>query len=98
MRAMRVPLGAKAVDDLLGGGFEGGCITLLFGEAGGGKTKNCLPPPGNGGRGGEKGIYIDTEGGAMEGPGERWGGELGDMPEKTPLPGPDPFCGPEGPS
>jgi DNA repair protein RadB len=63
---MRVPLGAKAVDDLLGGGFEGGCITLLFGEAGSGKTNICLQLARNVVRAGKKVIYIDTEGVSME--------------------------------
>jgi len=63
---MRVPLGAKAVDDLLGGGFEGGCITLLFGEAGSGKTNMCLQLARNVVRAGKKVIYIDTEGVSME--------------------------------
>src|SRR2546428_664164 len=42
LHAMRVPLGAKSIDDLLGGGFEGGCITLLYGEAGSRETNLCL--------------------------------------------------------
>src|SRR5438445_12961007 len=63
---MRVPLGAKAVDDRLGGGFEGGCITLLVGEAGSGKTNLCLQLARNVVRAGKKVIYIDTEGVSME--------------------------------
>ncbi len=63
---MRVPLGAKSVDDLLGGGFEGGCITLLYGEAGSGKTNLCLQLARNVVRAGKKVIYIDTEGVSME--------------------------------
>ena len=63
---MRVPLGCKPVDDLLGGGFEGGCITLIFGEAGSGKTNVCLQLARNVVRAGKKVIYIDTEGVSME--------------------------------
>ena len=63
---MRVPLGCKPVDDLLGGGFEGGCITLIFGEAGNGKTNVCLQLARNVVRAGKKVIYIDTEGVSME--------------------------------
>ncbi|HTD81230.1 MAG TPA: DNA repair and recombination protein RadB [Thermoplasmata archaeon] len=63
---MRVTLGAKSVDDLLGGGFEGGCITLLYGEAGSGKTNVCLQLSRNVVRSGKKTIYIDTEGVSME--------------------------------
>src|SRR5438094_861263 len=39
---MTVALGCRALDDLLGGGVEEGCITLLHGEAGSGKTNFCL--------------------------------------------------------
>lgn len=63
---MRVPLGAKSIDDLLGGGFEGGCITLIYGEAGSGKTNLCLQLARNVVRAGKKVIYIDTEGVSME--------------------------------
>ena len=63
---MRVPLGSKSIDALLGGGFEGGCITLVFGEAGSGKTNICLQAARNVVRAGKKVIYIDTEGVSME--------------------------------
>ena len=63
---MRVPLDCKSVDDLLGGGFEGGCITLIFGEAGSGKTNVCLQLARNVVRAGKRVIYIDTEGVSME--------------------------------
>ncbi len=63
---MRAPLGCRAIDELLGGGFEGGCIALLFGEAGSGKTNICLQLARNVVRGGKKAIYIDTEGVSME--------------------------------
>ena len=35
----RVPTGSKALDDLVGGGFETGAITECFGEFGSGKTQ-----------------------------------------------------------
>ncbi len=63
---MKVPSGCRSIDDLLGGGFEGGCITLLFGEAGSGKTNLCLQLARNVVRAGKKVIYIDTEGVSME--------------------------------
>ena len=63
---MKVPSGCRAIDELLGGGFEGGCITLLFGEAGSGKTNLCLQLARNVVRAGKKVIYIDTEGVSME--------------------------------
>ena len=63
---MRVALGCNSIDSLLGGGFEGGCITLVFGEAGSGKTNVCLQLARNVVRAGKKVIYIDTEGVSME--------------------------------
>ena len=63
---MRLPLECGPIDELLGGGFEPGCITLLFGEAGSGKTNICLQLARNAVRSGKKVIYIDTEGVSME--------------------------------
>ncbi|MGB2581308.1 MAG: DNA repair and recombination protein RadB [Thermoplasmata archaeon] len=62
----RVPVGAKALDELLGGGLEAGAITLLFGEAGTGKTNICLQVARNVALDGKKVVYIDTEGVSME--------------------------------
>jgi len=58
--------GSKALDDLLEGGFEGGAITLLFGEAGSGKTNICLQIASMVAAAGKKVIYIDTEGVSLE--------------------------------
>lgn len=63
---MKVPVGVRALDDLLGGGLEDGCITLLHGEAGSGKTNLCLQVARNAVRLGKKVIYIDTEGVSLE--------------------------------
>lgn len=63
---MKVALGCRPLDDLLGGGVEDGCITLLHGEAGSGKTNLCLQLARNVVRAGKKVIYIDTEGVSME--------------------------------
>jgi DNA repair protein RadB len=63
---MKVALGCRALDDLLGGGVEEGCITLLHGEAGSAKTNFCLLLARNVVRAGKKVIYIDTEGVSME--------------------------------
>lgn len=60
--------GSKDLDELLGGGFETGSITELFGEFRTGKSALChtlavtcqLPVNQGGGEG--KAIYIDTEG------------------------------------
>ena len=62
----RVPVGAKAIDELLDGGLEPGAITLLFGEAGTGKTNICLQVARNVALEGRKVVYIDTEGVSME--------------------------------
>jgi DNA repair protein RadB len=58
----RTPTGCKAFDDLLGGGIERGSITLLYGEAGAGKSNICLQTALNVIRKGEKVAYIDSEG------------------------------------
>lgn len=60
--------GSKELDRLLGGGFETGSITEMFGEFRTGKTQIChtlavtcqLPIEQGGGSG--KCLYIDTEG------------------------------------
>src|SRR3989449_1264197 len=66
VHAMKVALGCRALDDLLGGGVEEGCITLLHGEAGSGKTNFCLQLARNVVRAGHKVIYIDTEGVSLD--------------------------------
>ncbi len=58
--------GSKVLDALLEGGFEGGAITLLFGEAGSGKTNICLQVASLVAMSGKKVIYIDTEGVSLE--------------------------------
>ena len=59
---MKVPMGCACIDDLLGGGFEAGAITQIFGEAGSGKTNMCLQLASSVIRSGKKVIYIDSEG------------------------------------
>lgn len=59
-------IGSTALDDLLEGGLEGGAITLLFGEAGTGKTNICLQVSRNVALAGKKVVYIDTEGVSLE--------------------------------
>jgi len=51
-----------SIDNLLGGGIENGSVTLLYGEAGTGKTNICLQLAYNVARSGKKVAYIDTEG------------------------------------
>lgn len=58
--------GSKSLDELLEGGLEGGAITLLFGEAGSGKTNVCLQVASIVAQAGKKAIFIDTEGVSLE--------------------------------
>ena len=58
----RIPLNCPKFDRLLGGGIESGCVTLLYGEAGAGKTNVCLQAAREVAQKGEKVAYIDTEG------------------------------------
>jgi len=61
-----LPIGSKPLDDLLEGGLEGGAITLIFGEAGTGKTNICLQVARNVAMSGKKVVFIDTEGVSLE--------------------------------
>ena len=63
----KIRTGSESFDEVMGGGFETGAITELFGEFGSGKTQvahqlavNIQLPVEDGGLGG-KVIYIDTE-------------------------------------
>ena len=58
----RIPLGCSQFDRLIGGGIERGSVTLLYGEAGAGKTNVCLQLARNVAIDGKKIAYIDTEG------------------------------------
>ncbi|MBR4503383.1 MAG: DNA repair and recombination protein RadB [Candidatus Methanomethylophilaceae archaeon] len=58
----RIPLGCQKFDRLLGGGIEGGCVTLIYGEAGAGKTNVCLQFARSIVSQGERVAYIDSEG------------------------------------
>lgn len=58
----RIATGCKAFDALLGGGIEKGSITLLYGEAGAGKSNVCLQTALNVIKEGKKVAYIDSEG------------------------------------
>src|SRR3970282_35933 len=63
---MKTALGVPALDGLLDGGVEEGCITLLHGEAGSGKTNLCLQLARNVVRAGLKVIFIDTKGVSLD--------------------------------
>lgn len=54
--------GCKNIDELLGGGFESGTVTQLYGEAGSGKTNICLQAAIECVRKGKAVIFIDSEG------------------------------------
>ena len=54
--------GCKNIDELLGGGFESGTVTQLYGEAGSGKTNICLQAAVECARKGKTVIFIDSEG------------------------------------
>jgi DNA repair protein RadB len=55
-------MGCENLDELLGGGFESGTVTQLYGEGGSGKTNICLQLSIECVKGGKKVVYIDTEG------------------------------------
>jgi DNA repair protein RadB len=54
--------GCNCIDTLLGGGFESGTVTQLYGEAGSGKTNICLQMAVECARKGDSVIIIDSEG------------------------------------
>jgi DNA repair and recombination protein RadB len=54
--------GSKRLDDFIGGGFEVGSLTQIYGAGGSGKTNICLLIAINTVRRGEKVVFIDTEG------------------------------------
>ncbi len=59
----RLSTGSNSFDDLLGGGIECGSVTLLYGEAGTGKTNICLQAAFSLIESeGKKVAYVDTEG------------------------------------
>ena len=55
-------MGCPQFDRLLGGGIERGSVTLLYGEAGAGKTNVCIQLARNMAIEGGRVAYIDTEG------------------------------------
>jgi len=58
--------GCEPLDSLLGGGFERGVVSQIYGGAGSGKTNVCLQTMMNAVLDGYGVIYIDTEGFSME--------------------------------
>ncbi len=62
----RIPSGCSTIDALLNGGFERGCITEIYGEAGSGKTNICLQTAIKTAGSGKNVVFVDTEGISME--------------------------------
>jgi DNA repair protein RadB len=59
---MKVKVGCGSLDELLKGGVEKGCITLVYGEAGSGKTNLCIQLARNVLRKSKMVLYLDAEG------------------------------------
>lgn len=57
------PTGSTIFDSFLGGGFEKGHITAIYGPGGSGKTTTCMLAMTRMAGSGKKIIYIDTESG-----------------------------------
>ena len=57
----RISTGCPAVDDLLGGGFERGAVTQVYGPPAAGKTNLALSAAVGVAAGGESVLYVDTE-------------------------------------
>jgi DNA repair protein RadB len=58
----KVAFGCSSLDELMEGGAESGSVTLIYGEAGTGKTNLCLVLARNVARRGRKVVYLDTGG------------------------------------
>jgi DNA repair protein RadB len=63
---VRVATTCLPLDELLRGGLERGAITMMYGEAGTGKTNLCLQMAIGQLREGRKVVFIDTEGISMD--------------------------------
>jgi len=61
-----VPTGCPPLDDLLGGGFERGTVTQLYGPPAAGKTNLSLSAAVQAAATGGTAVYIDTEGLSIE--------------------------------
>lgn len=61
-KSERIPSGCKSIDEMLGGGFETGIVTQIYGGSGTGKTNICIQLAVECVRNGKKVIFIDTEG------------------------------------
>ncbi len=59
---MKVPFSFQPLDSMLGGGLEPGIITMIYGEAGTGKTNLCLVLARSVAASGKRVVYVDSEG------------------------------------
>ena len=57
-----VPTGCEAIDDLLGGGFERGAVTQIYGPPAAGKTNLALSAAVEAAARGGSALFVDTEG------------------------------------
>ena len=57
-----VPTGCTVIDELLGGGFERGAATQVYGQPAAGKTNLALNGAVESAAAGQSALYIDTEG------------------------------------
>lgn len=57
-----IPTGCEPVDDLLGGGFERGVVTQVYGPPAAGKTNLALAAAVEAAVGGQRSLFVDTEG------------------------------------
>jgi len=62
MELVKLPSGSKCLDSLLGGGFETGTITQIYGASATGKTSICLMLAYNTALNFGKVAFLDTEG------------------------------------
>lgn len=62
MKDEPIPTGCEAVDELLGGGFERGTVTQVYGPPAAGKTNVALSAAVETAAAGGTAVYIDTEG------------------------------------
>ncbi|MFB6080740.1 MAG: DNA repair and recombination protein RadB [Haloferacaceae archaeon] len=57
-----LPTGCEPIDDLLGGGFERGVVTQVYGPTAAGKTNLALAAAVRVAAAGDRALYVDTEG------------------------------------
>lgn len=62
----KIPCGCRCIDDMLGGGFESGIVTQLYGASGTGKTNIVIQLAVECVKKGKKAVFIDTEGFSAE--------------------------------